>query len=82
MGSEMCIRDSGETGSNEGEAGAKAEWLRSLPGILENDLPEIDAVVYFDKDFREFGHADWRVDTTLQTYDAWIDFARSDYLNP
>ncbi len=72
----------GETGSNEGEAGAKAEWLRSLPGILENDLPEIDAVVYFDKDFREFGHADWRVDTTLQTYDAWIDFARSDYLNP
>ena len=72
----------GETGSNEGEAGAKADWLRSMPQILETKLPEIDAVVYFDKDFTEFGHPDWRVDTTEDSYDAWIDLSNDPWFNP
>jgi len=71
----------GETGSNEGEAGAKADWFRNLPSILENDLPQIDAVVYFDKDFRDFGHEDWRVDTTEESYEAWLDLSRNPYFN-
>ena len=65
----------GETGSNEGEAGAKAEWLRSVPQLLRDELPEIDAVVYFDKDFRDFGHPDWRLDTSSESYAAWIEMS-------
>ncbi|MFT7474057.1 MAG: hypothetical protein ACI81L_000973 [Verrucomicrobiales bacterium] len=72
----------GETGSNEGEAGAKADWLRSLPQILEAELPEIDAIVYFDKNFTAFGHPDWRLDTTVASYEAWIDVSNDPWLNP
>lgn len=72
----------GETGAGEAEPGAKAEWLASLPGILRTELPEIDAVVYFDKDFTDFGHRDWRVDTSPETYDAWIEVSRDPWLNP
>jgi len=70
-----------ETGSNEGEDGAKAEWLRSVPELLRNELPEIDAVVYFDKDFTEFGHPDWRLDTSDSAYEGWIDMANDPYFN-
>ena len=72
----------GETGSNEGEAGAKAAWFASLPDILQNDLPEVDAVVYFDVDFRANGHPNWRVDTTQESYEAWVEFAQNPWLNP
>ena len=72
----------GETGSNEAEPGAKADWLRDLPRLLETELPEIDAVVYFDKDFREFGHNDWRVDTSEETYDAWIEMSNDPWFAP
>lgn len=72
----------GETGAGEAEDGAKAAWLRELPRLLERELPEIDAVVYFDKDFTEFGHRDWRVDTSEQTYEAWIEISNDPWLNP
>ena len=72
----------GETGSNEGEPGAKGQWLAELPEILERDLPEVDAVVYFDKDFREFGHNDWRVDTSESSYEGWLELAADPWLNP
>ncbi len=71
----------GETGSNEAEEGEKGDWLRSLPQIIQNELPEVDAVVYFDKDFRSAGHADWRVDTSESTYQGWIDMSNDPYFN-
>lgn len=71
----------GETGSNEGEDGAKAAWLRSVPQLLRDELPEIDAVVYFDKDFTEFGHPDWRVDTSESSVKAWIELSNDPWFN-
>ena len=74
----------GETGSNEaaGNPQGKADWLRSLPGILENDLPEVDAVVYFDKDFTSFDQPNWLLDTTPESLEAWNDIANDPYFNP
>jgi hypothetical protein len=72
----------GETGVGEAEPGAKAEWIRSVPRLLESEMPEIDAVVWFDKDFTSFGHNDWRVDTSPDAYDAWIEISNDPYLNP
>ncbi len=72
----------GETGAGEAEPGAKAAWLRELPEMLRNELPEIDAVVYFDKDFTEFGHQDWRVDTSAESYEAWLEISNDPWLNP
>ena len=71
----------GESGSNEGEPGAKGEWLAGVPDLLEQELPEIDAFVYFDKDFRAYGHPDWRVDTSESAYEGWLELARHPYLN-
>ncbi len=72
----------GETGVGEAEPGAKAEWIRSIPRLLQEEMPEIDAVVWFDKDFTSFGHNDWRVDTSPETYDAWIEISNDPWLNP
>lgn len=72
----------GESGVGEAEPGAKAAWLRSIPELLRTELPEVDAFVYFDKDFTEFGHRDWRVDTSADAYEAWIDIANDPWLNP
>lgn len=71
----------GETGSNEAEEGAKGEWLRSMPRILEEKLPEIDAIVYFEKDWSSFGFPDWRVDTSDSSYQGWIDMSNDPYFN-
>ena len=73
-----------ETGSNEAvdDPNGRADWLRDIPRSLRNDLPEIDAVVYFDKDFRFQGHPDWRLDTTQQAFDAWNEIAVNPLLNP
>lgn len=72
----------GETGSGEAEPGAKAEWIRSIPEILERDMPEIDAVVYFDKDFRRRGHRDWRLDTSESAYAAWLEISNDPWFDP
>ena len=74
----------GETGSNEAldDPEGKADWLRSLPEILESELPAIDAVVYFDKDFTFQDHPDWRLDTTGASFAAWNDVANDPYFNP
>ncbi len=74
----------GETGSNEAldDPEGKADWFRSLPDLLATELPEIDAVVYFDKDFTFQGHADWRVDTSPQAFAAWNEIANDPYFNP
>lgn len=72
----------GETSTNEGEPGAKGEWFAELPEILQRDLPEIDGVVFFDKDFREFGHNDWRVDTSASAYEGWLSLTADPWFNP
>ena len=74
----------GETGSNEAlnDPAAKADWLRSLPSILEQDLPAVDAVVYFDKDFRFQSHPNWMLDTSEESFAAWNEIANDPYLNP
>lgn len=72
----------GETGVGEAEPGAKAQWFRDMPTVLREQLPEIDAVVYFDKDFRDFGHSDWRVDTSVESYEAWLEISNDPWLNP
>lgn len=74
----------GETGSNEAldDADGKADWLRSWPQLLADQMPEIDAVVYFDKDFLFQGHADWRVDTSGETFAGWNEIAQDPYFNP
>ena len=73
-----------ETGSNEAldDPNARADWLRNIPDSLRNDLPAIDAVIYFDKDFTFLGHPDWRLDTTPQAFAAWNEISRDEYLNP
>ena len=72
----------GETGSNEAELGAKGDWFRGLPEILRTELPEIDAVVMFDTDFRANGHPNWRVDTSPESYAGFLEFAQDPWLNP
>ncbi len=71
-----------ETGIAETDPGAKAEWLRQVPRLLRDELPEIDAFVYFDKDFRELGHADWRLDTSPDALEAWVEISNDPWLHP
>jgi len=72
----------GETGVGEGSTGEKAEWIRSLPETLRTKLPEIDALVYFDKDFSDRGHRDWRVDTSPDSYAAWVEISNDPWFTP
>lgn len=71
----------GETGVAEAEPGAKADWIRTIPDELENELPEIDALVWFDIDWTDFGFDDFRVDTSPESYDAWIEISNDSRLN-
>ncbi len=71
----------GETGVGEAEPGAKADWIRTIPDRLETDLPEVDALVWFDIDFTDFGFDDFRVDTSPESYDAWLEISNDDRLN-
>lgn len=70
-----------ETGVAEAEPGAKAEWIQSIPETLRTELPEIDAVVYFDKDFTDFGFVDWRLDTSESSFEAWLEISSDPWLN-
>ena len=74
----------GETGSNQAvdDPNGKADWIASLPELLENDLPAIDAVVYFDKDFRFQNQPDWRLDTDDASFAAWNEIVKNPYFNP
>lgn len=74
----------GEVGSNEAadDPSGKAAWLDGVPTLLRDELPEIDAFVYFDKDFRDWGQPDWRLDTTAESYDAWNRMVNDPWMNP
>ncbi len=73
----------GEVGSNEDPDPAhKAAWLDAVPGLLRDELTEVDAFVYFDKDFTSLDGPDWRVDTTPESYAAWNRMVNDPWLNP
>ena len=38
----------GEFGVQEGSAGRKGNWFRKVPSTLQNEYPDIKAIVYFD----------------------------------
>ncbi len=71
----------GETGVAEAEPGAKADWIRAIPETLRSRFPEIDAFVYFDKDFRTLGGPDWRLDTSDDALEAWVTISRDPWFN-
>lgn len=73
----------GESGVAEAadDPQGKAAWLRDIAPTLQEELPEIDAFIYFDKDFRSFGHPDWRLDTSPESLDAWTDMAQHPWFN-
>ncbi|MCP3939237.1 MAG: hypothetical protein GY708_28135 [Actinomycetia bacterium] len=71
----------GETGVAEAEPGAKADWILSIPATLRTRFPEIDAFVYFDKDFRTLGGPDWRLDTSGDALEAWVTISQDPWFN-
>ena len=67
----------GEFAAQERAPGEKAAWMREIPSELENELPEIDAVVWFDTpvDYQ------WWLDTSQSALDAWAEIVNDPYLN-
>jgi uncharacterized protein YfaP (DUF2135 family) len=67
----------------ERDAGEKAQWLRNAHATLRDELTGIRAVVYFDTHRQDRSRAyDWRVDTSPESLQAYIDMARDPYFNP
>ena len=67
----------GEFGVQEGTAGRKANWFRNIPSTLQNEYPDIKALVYFDSD----NPYPWWSDTTASSVTGFKDMAKSPYLN-
>jgi hypothetical protein len=62
----------GELGCHEprrGQLGTKGRWLEDMLGSIQ--FPRLRAVCYFDYDARRAGRADWRLDSTQATFDAF-----------
>lgn len=66
----------GEFAAQERAPGEKAAWMREIPSELENRLPEIDAIVWFDTpvDYQ------WWLDTSQSSLEAWADVVNDPYL--
>jgi hypothetical protein len=64
-----------ETGSSEA-GGSKADWIRSSFGQIPVDLPEVRAVVWFDKSEAAVG-IDWRVNSSPSALAAYRAVATS-----
>lgn len=64
-----------ETGSSE-VGGDKAAWIRKGLARLPEDLPEVRAVIWFNKDELSVG-IDWRVNSSHAALKAFRDLARS-----
>jgi hypothetical protein len=60
---------------------AKAEWFAGIPAALQNRLPNVKALVYFQHPGRVPG-CDWRVDTSPQSTAAFAAVGRHSYFNP
>jgi hypothetical protein len=66
----------GEFGVQEGTPGRKANWFRNIPSTLQNEYPDIKAIVYFDSD----KPYPWWLDTTASSVAGFKDMANSPYL--
>ena len=67
----------GEFGVQEGTAGRKANWFRAVPQTLQNEYPDIKAIVYFDSD----NPYPWWMDTSSSAVAGFKDMALDPYLN-
>lgn len=67
----------GEFGVQEGTAGRKAKWFRNIPSTLQNEYPDIKAIVYFDSN----NPHPWWLDTTSSSVAGFKDMALDPYLN-
>ncbi len=73
----------GEFGAMEALPGQKAAWIAEVAPTLRTHFPKIKAVVYFDSNKYEQGtNFDWRLDSTLASYQAWNTMVRDPYMNP
>ncbi len=66
-----------EFGVQEGTAGRKADWFRAVPQTLQNEYPDIKAIVYFDSD----NPYPWWMDTSSSSVVGFKDMALDPYLN-
>jgi beta-mannanase len=73
-----------ETGSVEGTVGQKGQWVTNARNAVKNSMRDIKAFVYFDSLSSSWsgGQFDWRVDTTLPSYDAYKNMAADSYFKP
>jgi parallel beta-helix repeat protein len=65
------------TGTVEDPAnpGRKRDWYLNAARVLGQSMPRIRAVVYFDRG----GDCDWRPDTSAQSMDGFVRFARDPF---
>jgi hypothetical protein len=68
------------TPERPGFSDAKAEWFAGIPAALQNRLPNVKALVYFQHPGRVPG-CDWRVDTSPQSIAAFAAVGRHSYFN-
>ena len=67
----------GEFGVQEGSAGRKGKWFRKVPSTLQNEYPDIKAIVYFDSG----NPYPWWMDTSSTSVAGFKDMALDPYLN-
>jgi hypothetical protein len=74
----------GETATQEGAPGQKAEWIRDMGRDLRTRFPAIEALVWFDAiaPSNQGGMFDWRIDSSPTSRSAFRDLARSPYFDP
>lgn len=68
----------GEYGCQERGIGEKGAWISEARNDIQQQFPELDAIVYFDSD-RDY---DWRLETSASSYQAFIDMGNDPYFKP
>jgi len=74
----------GETGTQEGLPGRKANWISDLGQDLPTRFPGIQALVWFNaiSTSNQGGTFDWRVDSSRDSLAAFRQLGRSRYFDP
>lgn len=67
----------GEMASAE-SGGDKAQWIDRIVPTLQNDYPEIKALIWFDVD----KETDWRIGSSMEAEAAFERMANDPYMNP
>lgn len=67
----------GETGVQERQPGEKADWIRTTNAALQERLPRIKALIYFDTNARY----DWQVTSSPESTAAFRELALDPYWN-